>query len=344
MPKSKSRKDKKRKSSGPVSPASPSESLVDKKCRIDSFFRPDISYQPSTDSDLDKLSESSFRTVDEPETEISSDHTISATFETTSETSTVTMPLSKEEIRDIAVTLKEILLPELLPELRTEIRSEIKDQIQSLRDYVDSEMKPLKNAIGTLQQKVAEIDLLHKQINILQKDKDILHANLDQMESDIDRQEQYSRRDCLRINGVLGDTGDHRENTDDKLLLMAREANIPLHQSDIDKSHRLGKPRDGFNRTVIVKFSNSKARDRVLAAKKSVNNIYINEDLSRYRQNLAFDARKLVREKKIEQTWVGRGGVIFAKFPGGERFQISSKRDMISVREGHIPVNKFRHN
>ncbi len=71
---------------------------------------------------------------------------------------------------------------------------------------------------------------------------------------------------------------------------MAAAANIPLLNTDIDKSHRLGKfrPESSVNRTIIVKFTNSKARDRVLDARKKVGGIYINEDLSRYRQNIAF--------------------------------------------------------
>lgn len=75
----------------------------------------------------------------------------------------------------------------------------------------------------------------------------------------------------------------------------------------------------------------------MLDARKSVGGIYINEDLSRYRQNIAFELRKLVREKRIEQSWVGRGGVIFAKFPGGDKFQVSSKRDIDAVKHGQIP-------
>lgn len=311
---SKHRKDKKRKPSGPAVPASPSEQLEDKKCKIDSYFR-----TVNTESDTDRLSEASFCSADE----------------TLADPAQPTMALTKDDIPELVRQVKDLLLPELQRGLKNELSELFKTELSQLKESLSAVLQ--EN--DALKQRIAELEPLKEEVASLRSDNAKFKDCLENLETCIDRQEQYSRRDCLRVNGVNGDTGDFNEDTDTKLLQMAELANVPLLRSDIDKSHRLGKFRPGLSvtRTIIVKFTNSKARDRVMDARKSIGGVYINEDLSRYRQHLSYEARTLVREKKLEQSWVGRGGVIFAKFPGGDRFQISSKRDIESVKQGKTP-------
>ncbi|MES9883777.1 MAG: hypothetical protein ABW185_23235 [Sedimenticola sp.] len=312
--KSKAHKDKKRKPSGPASPASPSDSLDDKKLRIDSYF-----ISANLEPDSDRLSEASFCSADE----------------TIADETLPNMSLTKADIPEIATQVKTLMLPELKLGLKEDMRELFASELTKLRDSLNAILQDNNK----LKLTIAEMEPLKDEVASLRNENATLRDSLENLELSIDRQEQYSRRDCLRINGVPGDTGDYSENTDEKIMQMAEAANIPLQPMDIDKSHRLGKFRPEFsvNRTVIVKFTNSKARDRVMDARKSVGGIYINEDLSRYRQNLAFESRKLVRENKLEQSWVGRGGIIFAKFPGGDKFQIASKRDIESVKQGKLP-------
>ncbi|KAH3735934.1 hypothetical protein DPMN_042495 [Dreissena polymorpha] len=73
----------------------------------------------------------------------------------------------------------------------------------------------------------------------------------------------------LEISGLPDDTGDANENVEQKLLDKARELNLQLNSCDIDRIHRLWSKRSGTNRPVIVKFTNSKARQRVFNARKS---------------------------------------------------------------------------
>lgn len=166
-----------------------------------------------------------------------------------------------------------------------------------------------------------------------------LKADLNDLRLAVDEQEQYSRRSCLRINGVIGDEGSPGENVENKLLSLATTHNIPIKPEDIDIAHRLGRPKLGFNRPVIVKFSNAKARQLVLSARKTLGNVYVNEDLTKFRQSLHYHARQLVRDKKLDRTWIG-GGKVFACLPSsvaGVKFQIRSMTDIDKIRAG-IPL------
>lgn len=193
---SKSRKDKKRKPSGPATPASPSEPLEDKKQKIDMYFR-----TVNVESDSDRLSEASFCSADE----------------TLSDETLPTMSLTKADIPDIASQVQTLLLPELRRVLKDELSDFVASELSRLRESLDAVLQ--ENV--TLKRSIAGLEPLKDEVASLRNENATLKESLENMEISIDRQEQYSRRDCLRINGVLGDEGDYSEDTDAKLLRMA---------------------------------------------------------------------------------------------------------------------------
>ena len=76
--------------------------------------------------------------------------------------------------------------------------------------------------------------------------------------------EQYSRRNCLVLYGA-NESND--ENTNEILIkTFFEELGIEIKEDDLDRSHRLGKPKrkDNKPRPIIVKFA------RILFEKKSL--------------------------------------------------------------------------
>ena len=67
--------------------------------------------------------------------------------------------------------------------------------------------------------------------------------------------------------------------------------------------HRIGKAKDDGPRQVLVKFTNYSARRQIMSARKLCKNltgpypIHINEDLTRQRSKLAYNARVAKRSK-----------------------------------------------
>ena len=102
----------------------------------------------------------------------------------------------------------------------------------------------------------------------------------------IDELEQYSRRNCLLINGikkadppkenVSEETSEvsTQENTDIAVLLIFNEKlGVDVHIKDIDRTHRIGKQKQKNKdapRPVIVKFSNYNTRERVFQARRKL--------------------------------------------------------------------------
>ena len=157
-----------------------------------------------------------------------------------------------------------------------------------------------------------EIQYLRDENASLQSDNESLRERISKVESDNESLEQYTRRNSVRISGIPEELS---ENTDDIVLKLADKLDVPMTSADIDRSHRVGKP-DNQGRTaatsktrhrdIIVKFATYNARHRLYSMRKELrttdmNRVFINEDLTRYRSKLLFDARSLVRSTMIEQ-------------------------------------------
>lgn len=181
------------------------------------------------------------------------------------------------------------------------------------------------------------------QYDTLQKQHNELRDQFDDLELTVDQQEQYSRRMCLRISGITGDEGKPDENTNAKLLSMAAKYNIELNNNDIDKSHRVTKFKLNVSRPILVKFTNSSARQRVMDARKSLGpGVFVQEDITMFRQNLSYQARQLVRAKTLERTWIA-GGRVQARLANSDKFLITCQNDIEDIKAGKVPSPKKKY-
>lgn len=187
------------------------------------------------------------------------------------------------------------------------------------------------------------IQPLQQQINNVQSELNATKANLEQLQQSVlaaniknDDLEQYSRRSCLRISGI---PEEQHEDVHAIVLELAEQIGADIKPEDIDRAHRVGKyqtcqPNDKRNtndrgsenvvteplpkgplrgREIIVKFQSHRARLNFLKErtklKQATLKMYINEDLTITRKNLAFTCRQLKRDEKIKKTWVYGGNV-----------------------------------
>ena len=92
------------------------------------------------------------------------------------------------------------------------------------------------------------------------------------MDAVVDRQEQYSRRICLLVHGIVVE--DTVEDTDEKIInILQQSMDETIKPEDIDRSHRLGKPKSSKNAKpcpLIVKFVRYNTRNRIYRNKKKL--------------------------------------------------------------------------
>ena len=157
-----------------------------------------------------------------------------------------------------------------------------------------------------------EKDLKKKDEEIKQlKKNNYLNKRLDEMDAVVDRQEQYSRRKCLLVQGIMDEAVEH---TDKKIInTLQQSMNETIKPEDIDRSHRLGKPKSSKNskpRPIIVKFVRYNSHNRIYRNKKKLKGtgISVTESLTAKRINMLEKARE---EHTFNNVWSQDGKIMF---------------------------------
>ena len=166
------------------------------------------------------------------------------------------------------VSQNKLSLPELhqiADILRANLNSDMKEQLPDMaNDIVSKVITGLNQRIVKLE---TENERLDKDIKELKKENKTLKSNVAKLERAVDAGEQYSRRNSLRMSGIEEETG---ENTDRIVLDIARAIGSDIDINEIDRSHRVGKPKVGKAREIIIKFSTYRARQKLYTNRTSL--------------------------------------------------------------------------
>ena len=94
-----------------------------------------------------------------------------------------------------------------------------------------------------------------------------MSATIDFLKGCLDRREQYSRRNCLLIQGVAESKN---KNTDQTVIdSMRQKIGKEIEKDKIDKSDGIDVPKNnGKSRPIIIKFARDNNRCRIFKNKK----------------------------------------------------------------------------
>ncbi|KAK6166637.1 hypothetical protein SNE40_023284 [Patella caerulea] len=166
-----------------------------------------------------------------------------------------------------------------------------------LREQIDKYIAPLRKEIHDLKYELSSVTLQ-------------LNGKLNERCDDL---EQYGRRNCIRISGI---TETPNEIVENKVIEVLKQIIPTIASNDIQNSHRVGKPIMGNPKKIIVRLSSYKTKVSIMRGKKVINsaedNIYINENLTRYRTHIFKNARKSFKSNLINGCWT-RDGKIFIR-------------------------------
>ena len=115
---------------------------------------------------------------------------------------------------------------------------------------------------------------------------------------------------CVRIGNVRELEG---ESTEAIVLDVCKKSGAVINANDIDRSHRVGKPKEGQHREIIVKFVSYKARSVFIKSRKTLRenkcNVFLNEDLTYTRKNLDYECRYLKKDPNsvVQSAWTYDG-------------------------------------
>lgn len=212
----------------------------------------------------------------------------------------------------VQINLDEASVLKIADVLRSSFESQLGDMVStivsSVLDGVQSKLVDLQNENASLRDRVSQLE--HK---------------VEVLETREEAASQYSRRNCLRVSGIKEESG---ESMNDIVKTLAAEINADIELSDIDNMHRLGKPKvvsagnHGAKksttrpRDIIVKFTSYRARQKVLTRRSALKNskifggVYINEELTKQRGEVFYQARQLVKQGKLSTAWTNNGIIL----------------------------------
>ena len=136
-------------------------------------------------------------------------------------------------------------------------------------------------------------------------------------------------------------------------MRLASDLGVSIAPGEIDRSNRVGKIHKGRTqkpskkyRDIIVKFTSYNARNRLFQARKilreteneDLKDIFVNEDLTKRRSEILFEARKLRRANKLNSAYSSDGKII-VRDKKDTKYQISDLNDLVQFRYVKMTVS-----
>ena len=178
--------------------------------------------------------------------------------------------------------------------------ADLKKSVEFISDAYDDQKKQNETLIKRIE------TLENHQETIKQKCREY-EQDLSEQAVLIDDLEQYSRRNCLLIHGVPETKG---EETDTIAIdTFETQLKIKLKSRDLDRTHRIGAPKKGKIRPIIVKFATYNKRRSVFKNKKLCkgSKIALTESLTYMKVRLLNAAKKRFGK---ENVWTSDGEVL----------------------------------
>ena len=225
-----------------------------------------------------------------------------------------------------------VIPPSEMEKLSVMLRETYKGEMETLvQGIVTGVLKGLNDRIDGLETNIINLQSKNEE---LEKENTSLLSRVAALEKTADQSEQYSRRNSLRISGFEETTG---ESTDDIVVSMAATIGCDLQLHEIDRSHRVGKP--DVNRTkhreILVKFVSYRARQKLYKMKTALKDngyggVFLNEDLTKNRSKVLFEARKVVKADRAKGAWSADGNILIKDFKD-KVHRLSSVEDLNGI-------------
>ena len=186
------------------------------------------------------------------------------------------------------------------------------DTARLVLDYqgkFDSVLKTVKDDICKMKTK---FKTLESEFHVSKTVTDNLTKYIKTSERKCYENEQYTRRECLEISGILGNIDDNA--LEETVLGLLSKYYTLVDPSNVEDCHRL-KSTNNAPQKVIIKLSKQKDMYRVLKAKPSLKNvnlngtgtppgtpIFVNQSLCSWSK-----CKRLWLNKVVESFWVPKG-------------------------------------
>lgn len=235
--------------------------------------------------------------------------------------------------------------------LLNEMRQENKNQITKLETDLGNSVENCHETIEELKRTVLtqteSLKKYEKMVETMLDENKKLHLRIKELERREDESNQYSRINCIEINGVP-------ESQNEDVLQVVKNVGVSLGvtltEESVDACHRLGPKRANEDRPrgIIVKFTRRMIKEEVLRKRRIKRNlnthdigytdrpaevIYLNESLTKIRRELYKEVRTLKKVKGFSFVWVRNGTILVRPSEGARVITVVTMDDVEKLQE-----------
>lgn len=241
---------------------------------------------------------------------------------------------------EMQATEGDLTLEDVMKAIR-DLAGEQKKSISEFNTSYEVLNTKLDENTSVMKEQSNKIDEYLKQIETLTVENKALKEKVQLLENRLDDAEQYSRANCIEIQGVPTKHDDVMETVKN----IGQALGIQVTEPMIDACHILGNQRN-TNATpgIIVKFVRRFDAENFISKRRQKrdfstrhlglptdNPVYINESLTPTRRKLLSAARDLKRRQGCKWVWVRGGKILLRKEENGPVTVIRSQADLLNV-------------
>lgn len=234
------------------------------------------------------------------------------------------------------LTLEHIM--KAIQDLSTEHKTSTREFNKS---YEAMNEKLIENT-NALKEQTEKVKQYFEKIEDLVSENKVLKDKIQQLEDRLDETEQYSRRNCVEIQGLPVQNNDVIQTVKD----LGSALGMEIQDSMIDACHTLGrKPNSKEPSGIIVKFVRRVNADDMLAKRRAKRDfstrhlnltsdypIYVNESLTSARRRLLAMAREERKKHGYKWLWVRGGKILLRKEDNGPVIFVKCQADLQKIR------------
>ena len=211
--------------------------------------------------------------------------------------------------------------------------------LEAYQAYFDEKFSEIKDKMATkdcIEKLHTTIKDQNEKIQILESRIAIMERHISVLQNNVDENEQYSRRLCLRINGippVPDGQNESSENCLEKVKNVFSELGVDVLDVVIDRAHRIGRPRVVQGKRVhqvIVRFTTWRHRTLVYRARKNCPKYKIKLDLTKKKVETIEKMSEFLARKKLGFAFADVNCRLCVKI-GEEFHHINSEDDLHDI-------------
>lgn len=207
--------------------------------------------------------------------------------------------------------------------------SDILQNINAKLEKLPSMEKKLNQVLAVVESQKLKITELEKKIDSQAEHNKKLQDSLEKSNEMIEELQQRSRLNNIIVNGVKQVKG---ENVYKLIENLGKKLNIQDCMKDVQIAHRVNTTKTDKVKPIIVRLTNSSARDRWTSAFRSkrlyTEGLYVNEHLTKKNQELLYKVKNFKVTNNYKFVWVKDCKILIRKDESSRIFVIRKEEDL----------------